>query len=121
MWLSEKTAGSTKSGGAEFGTVTIGGGSVGVMTDSERRGLKVYGPGGYVWRPRTGESLLVLKCGEEGAQSCVAGTEPPAAPPNMENGEIYITSASGTSLYLKNDGRVLLTGQLYINGIKVEV
>lgn len=120
MWLSENALGKKEGSGARIGTATIGGGAAGVYTDAERRGLGVYGPGGYVWRPRSGQTLLVLKCGGEDGESCVAGAEAEDAPPDMENGEIYITSSGGASMYLKNDGRILLGGQLYLNGEKLE-
>lgn len=120
MWLSERAAGKKESA-AQIGVATIGGEAVGVSTELERRNLKLCAPGGYFWRPRAGESLLIIKCGGEDGESCVAGAQQGGAPEGMENGEVYITSAAGAALWLRNDGRILMTGDLYLNGQKVEI
>lgn len=36
---------------------------MGVVTRGEVRQLPIYGPGGYVWLPESGASVLVIKGG----------------------------------------------------------
>lgn len=113
MWLSRKTV-VRRDSGADVGEVSIGGGSAAVLRDGEHRGLAVFAPGGYVWRPRTGSDVLVIKCGDSGM--CVAGERLPQAPDDLLEGEVYIKSDGGASLRLKNDGSIELTGQIMIDG-----
>ena len=102
---------------AEDGVVTLSGEHVAVYAQGERRYLPVYGPGGYCWRPMTGDQVLVLKLGQEGEQCCVAGTRA-AAPEELAPGEVMLRSGGGGCIWLKNDGTVELTGVVKINGEK---
>ena len=116
MWLSKQTKPGVSAPGADLGVTSISGESAGVVTRGEVRALPVYGPGGYAWRPAVGETVLVIKGGTGGEESCVAD-----APAGLRPGEVYI-HAKGGSVYLKNDGTVelqgsiVLTGQVKING-----
>jgi phage gp45-like len=107
---------------------SISGESAGVVTRGEVRKLPVYGPGGYAWRPATGETVLVIKGGTGGEESCVAGAKQGESLNGLQPGEVYI-HAKGGSIYLKNDGtvevqgggillngRVDVNGSLYVNG-----
>ena len=113
MWLSEKL-GSTNEPSAGIGEVTIAGETAAVYTDAEHRSLSVFSPGGYIWRPKVGDNVLVIKCG--GNEMCVAGLDQSNGPAGMEAGEVYIKSNAGASIYLKNDGRIVLGGKVYIDG-----
>ncbi len=115
MWLSRQTAPFRRSAAADRGVVTIGGGTPAVYSGVERRGLPVYGPGGYYWRPARGDSVLILKTGAEGEAPCVLGREMDAGAA-VEAGEILITNGSGASIRLGADGSLYLTGVLYLNG-----
>ena len=68
MWTAERNR-NVRSGepAAELGCVTLGGDPAGVSLGGERRWIGVYGPGGYSWRPTSGDKVLVLKTGAEGA------------------------------------------------------
>jgi len=110
MWLSEKAAArKSRPASAEVGTAT---GDRSVLTEAEKRNLPVYAPGGYAWRPRFGDEVLVIKCADESlgvvSALCNPGEE-------LEGGEVLIYSG-GASIHLKNDGRVLISGEVYING-----
>ncbi len=121
MWLSKQTKPGVSSSGADLGVTSISGERAGVVTRGEVRALPVYGPGGYAWRPASGESVLVIKGGTGGEESCVAGAKQTGVPTEFRPGEVYI-HAQSSSVYLKNDGtvelrgRVVLTGQVEVNG-----
>ena len=128
MWLSRQMRPGAAVPGAELGVTSISGGQAGVVTRGEARKLPVYGPGGYVWQPASGGSVLVIKGGTGGEETCVAGAKQAAAPEGFAPGEVFI-HAGGGSVYLKNDGmvevcgghvkltgRVDIEGELYING-----
>lgn len=101
---------------AEVGIATMSGSPAAVHSRGEERALPLFGPAGIAWMPRAGEQVLVIKGGCEQDESCVAGVELTNAPATMQPGELYLCSAGGASVYLKNDGRIELQGELYING-----
>lgn len=113
---------------ADLGVTSIGGAQAGVFTRGEARSLPVFGPGGYVWQPRNGDQVLVLKGGPGGEERCIAGTSQIKAPEQMQPGEVYLSAGNGTAVYLKCDGSVEVrgairlagsvnvTGSLYVNG-----
>lgn len=111
MWLSRRRRAQT-GGGAAVGRTTLEGENTAVYLDGERRGVAVYAPGGYRWRPKLGQELLVLK-GPEGF--CVAGAESIGG--DVEPGEVAITAlAGGAEVRLRNDGIIELRGDVRING-----
>lgn len=120
MWLSRQQKRPSQAGEGQVGKVTIGGEQTAVMLDSERRGLEVYGPGGYRWRPGVGQKVLVIQ--GRGEIPCVAGVRVDQEAPE----EVTVESAAGGKLRL--DGadaalsgeRVELNGQVYVNGETLE-
>jgi len=145
MWTSERSRRlAVEEPAAELGTVTLGGDPAGVSLGGERRWLTVYSPGGYSWRPTSGEKVLVLKAGAEGESPCVLGTvqgnrELKPGEVRLAGGEsgVYLgqngleLTGGGSAARLAKDGlelksgesglslkgdRVDLTGELYING-----
>lgn len=107
-------SGKRAAAGADIGSVTIGGDSVAVLTEGELRELALVSPGGYVWRPQAGDSVLVLKTAE--GESLAVGAIMGQSPPGMENGEVYIISKAGAALRLKNNGKIELLGDVEIEG-----
>lgn len=87
-----------------------------IYLEGERREVPVYGPGGYFWRPRNGQQVLVLKAGSEREQDCIIGCQMETE--GMSPGEVRITSGAG-ELRLGTDGRVALTGKVLINGVEL--
>lgn len=116
MWLSRQMKRVPPTADADLGMTTIAGDSVGVVTRGEVRALPIYGPGGYIWMPRNGEAVLVVKGGPGGEEQCVAGMRQNPAPEGMKPGEIYLYGPEGTSIYLKNNGAVELQGSIRIEG-----
>lgn len=145
MWTSERSKRlQVVEPAAELGTVTLGGDPAGVSLGGERRWLTVYSPGGYSWRPTSGEKVMVLKAGAEGESPCILGTVQGSR--ELKPGEVRLTggecdvflsqdglelqgkgsaarlredrlelASGGSTLSLKED-RTDLTGELYING-----
>ena len=66
MWLAQKMKPAVPEAEADQGVSTIVGDEMGVVTRGEVRRLPVYGPGGYVWLPESGASVLVIKGGPGG-------------------------------------------------------
>lgn len=119
MWLSGQGKKNERVRTAETGAVTLTGETVAVELDSERRGLPVFAPGGYRWRPGLGQRVLVLKT-EEGA--CVIGA--PAEGP--EDGKVGLAAEGGAEVTLNGAGCVRIgpdveiTGTLTVSGERME-
>ena len=121
MWLAKNMKRQMPTADADQGISTIVSDQMGVVTRGEVRQLPIYGPGGYVWLPESGASVLVIKGGPGGEEQCVCGGKQAAAPKGMLPGEIYLYS-SGSSVYLRKNGaielswRVSIKGTLVVNG-----
>ena len=63
MWLSRKLSQHEMQdvASAQDGTVTVEGGELAVFSSGEKREVKTAAPGGYEWRPRKGENVLVVR------------------------------------------------------------
>lgn len=116
MWISERMARTkTESEGcAGIAEITISGASAAAYSDGESRNLPVVSAGGVLWRPAVGQKVLVIECGD-GAR-VVAGAVQAGLPAGMANGEVYVKSASGASIYLKNSGDIIISGNVDITG-----
>ena len=107
MWTSERNRNlPTREAPAEVGTVTLGGDPAGVSLGGERRWINVYGPGGYSWRPTSGDKVMVLKAGAEGESPCILGTTQDAE--DLKPGEVRLTGVD-CDLFL-GQGQVEMTG-----------
>ena len=107
MWTSERNRNlPVREASAEVGTVTLGGDPAGVSLGGERRWLNVYGPGGYSWRPTSGDKVMVLKAGAEGESPCILGTTQNAE--DLKPGEVRLTGVD-CGLFL-GQGQVEMTG-----------
>lgn len=123
MWLAQSMKQAVPTADADQGISTIVGDQMGVVTRGEVRQLPIYGPGGYVWLPESGASVLVIKGGPGGEEQCVCGGKQAEVPKGMQPGEVYIYGPKGSNVYLQKDGTIELTGrisiirgQLLING-----
>ena len=121
MWLSKaltlQRAAEQEGTAADMGVTTITGGIASVMTRGEQRDLAVFAPGGVLWQPRVGDTVLVIRGGAGGLEHCVAAAEPTVKPPEgMSPGELYLYSSGGASIYLKGNGSVAVTGPVEMAG-----
>lgn len=108
MWLSKQMKPETPTADADLGVTTITGEGAGVVTRGEIRDLPVYGPGGYMWMPESGATVLVIKGGPGGEEQCVAGTLRTQLPIGMQPGEVCIQGPGSGTVYLRSDGTVEL-------------
>ena len=122
MWLAEQGKQPRTTADADLGVTTISGDSAGVVTRGEVRRLPVFGPGGYVWMPESGGTVLVIKGGPGGEEQCVAGMKQADIPAGMQAGDVYL-HAGDASVWLHSGGRIDLKGtvisvegELRING-----
>ena len=121
MWIAgwlRRTEEPQETAQTESGTVTIGGSAAGVLSRAEERNVPLAAPGGYAWRPKNGERVLVVKGGTLGEERYVAGSLD-AAREDMElgNGEVCIyAEGGGASITLRRNGHVEIEGNLFING-----
>lgn len=121
MWLSKKLSldhtARQEDTAADMGVTTIGGASASVMTRGEQRDLEVFAPGGLVWQPRAGDTVLVVKGGSGGKERCVVAAETASqAPAGMAPGEVYLYSDRDTFIYLRSDGTIDVQGNVSITG-----
>ncbi len=121
MWVAgrlRRTEEPQETTNAESGTVTIGGSAAGVLSRGEERSVPLASPGGYAWRPKNGERVLLIKGGTLGEERYVAGSLDAAQEQDdLDDGEVRIYAESGgASITLRRNGRVEIAGELYING-----
>ncbi len=121
MWIAGRlgrTERAQETAAVESGTVTVGGCEAGVLSRGEERSLPVAAPGGYAWRPVSGEQVLVLRGGTQGEERYVAAAlSEETQVPTLADGEICLFSRGGEArIVLRNDGRVEIEGEVYING-----
>lgn len=121
MWLSKSISLRQKTErentAADMGVTTIGGGSASVMTRGEQRDLPVFSPGGLVWQPRAGDTVLVVKGGVGGQEQCIVAADTAAsAPENLAPGELYLYSGKDTFIHLRADGSIAVKGNISAEG-----
>lgn len=121
MWLSKtmalRQAAEREAAAVDMGVTTIGGASASVMTRGEQRDLEVFAPGGIVWQPQAGDTVLVVKGGVGCQERCVVAAETSAAaPPGIAPGELFLYSGAGASIYLKKDGSIAVKGPIKLEG-----
>lgn len=114
MWISEertkKVAGESA---AEWGAVTVAGPAA-VYLGGERRKVALCCPGGFAWRPKVGEEVLVLKAGPDAEQPYILGL---TQVEELEPGQVRLGSRECGLLC----GEELeLTGPVTVNGERLE-
>ena len=128
MWTANrKREGRTEECAADQGVVTLGGDPAAVYLGGERRWVSLYTPGGYQWRPKAGDKVLVVKAGDHRELPCLVGKRPDALSEEDElpPGSGRIHSGTGVvlldedGLTLKGD-EVALEGDIYVNGQELE-
>lgn len=115
MWLSKtlslRQRAEREGAAADMGVTTIGGGSASVMTRGEQRDLEIFAPGGMVWQPKAGDTVLVVQGGTGGQEQCVvAASTAASAPKEMAAGELFLYSCGEASIYLRKDGSIAVKG-----------
>lgn len=121
MWLSKTIAArqraSQEGAAADMGVTTIGGSSASVMTKGEQRDLEVFAPGGLIWQPQAGDTVLVIKGGTGGQEQCVVAADTAAAAPkDLAPGELFLYSCGNASIHLRADGSIVIKGNGSVEG-----
>ena len=111
MWLSKRIMQEQpEPDSATLGTVSIGGAEAAVVTDTEKRQAKLITPGGYCWKPSAADNVLIVK----GNELYLTGQLMHGAD-ELGEGEVRVYSL-GASLTLRNDGRIVLNGDVELAG-----
>lgn len=120
MWTASqmKETNTARQNVADVGVVTASGAENGVFLGSERRWLPVMAPGGYRWRPRTGEAVLVLKTGKDGESPCILAGETQTEN-SLQPGEVELVGP-GCGVKLTQSGQVVIQGTMVVNGRALE-
>lgn len=114
MWISEQFCTSPARESSGFGEVTIPGAQTAALgAEREERELPVICPGGYAWIPAPGEQVLVLRDGA----SCILGREQPMRE-ELSPGDAMLYAGS-CAIILRADGRIELTGRIFVNGTEI--
>ena len=121
MWLSKTIAlrqrAAQESAAADMGVTTIGGGGASVMTRGEQRDLEVFAPGGLIWQPKAGDTVLVDKGGTGGQEQCVVAASTAAdTPKGLAPGELFLDSRGGASIHVREDGSIAVKGDGFAEG-----
>lgn len=121
MWLSKKLSvdrtARLEGAATDMGVTTIGGSAASVLTRGEQRDLEVFAPGGMIWQPRTGDTVLVVKGGSGAKESCVIAAETASrTPAGMAPGELYLFSSDDTYIFLHNNGSIEIRGDVSVTG-----
>lgn len=125
MWMGERLNRKDESEitAADMGRTTISGEKVAVVSRGELRELEIWSPGGYCWRPRRDDEVLVIKGGTAGEERCVLAMAPEEAPEKIAAGEVCIFSGDAMVL-LRNDGSAEMKSgdaSIKIKGSGVEI
>ena len=119
MWISQqgRHAGRQEHD-ARVGVVTAQGEQAGVYADGYQRTLPVAAPGGYRWKPQTGQRVLVIKTGADAEAACIVAQQEDVAY-DLKPGEVEVVGPE-CSLRLDANGRVQLNGAVLVNGVPLE-
>ena len=121
MWVSRafslRQAAEREGTAADMGMTTIGGKNAPLLTPGGQRELEIFAPGGLVWQPLAGDTVLVVKGGVGCQEQCVVAAETAGfAPKDMAPGELFLYSTGGASIYLRGDGSIDIKGPVSLEG-----
>ena len=124
MWTSNrKREGLSQECAADQGIVTLGGDPAAVYLGGERRWVSLYTPGGYQWRPKAGDKVLVVKAGDHREIPCLVGKRPDELSEEDELPPGSVRIHSGTAVVLLDEegltlqgDEVALEGDITVNG-----
>ena len=77
----------------------------------------IVSPGGMMYIPQQNDEAVVIS--NDAEQLCV-GVKVINNFYDIDPGEIVLFSSGGASVYLTNDGKVYIDGEVYINGTRLE-
>lgn len=110
MWMGKQLSRRAREDEADTGTVTAAGEMLCVITDGEKRNLRIFSPGGYRWQPEAGEPVLVLKNGG------VCGALQDADRPPLQPGETELFGPDGACIRFQKGGKITIEGDVTLTG-----
>lgn len=119
MWTGQRSAGQKESyqPWVERGVVTQSQEVMGVYLDGERRQFLQVSPGGYQWKPKQGETVLVLKENQGDGSQHIVGTCGDSG--DLNPGDVVISGGGLARVALEGD-LVTVTGELRYQGQSLE-
>ncbi|QAT48512.1 hypothetical protein EQM14_01245 [Caproiciproducens sp. NJN-50] len=106
MWISQKIiAAQSAKPSAELAKMT---GSAAAQGVNEYRGLPFAGPWGIAYQPPNAAQAVIVST--SAGDACI-GTM--AAGRDLKPGELLLYSSGGAELYLKNNGDIVINGQVF--------
>jgi len=119
MWISQqgRYAGRQEHD-ARVGVVTAQGERTGVYADGYQQQLPVATPGGYRWKPQSGQQVLVIKTGADAEAACIVAQQE-AEENSLKPGEVELFGPE-CSVKLDENGHIRLDGAVLVNGIPLE-
>lgn len=110
MWIPKSISGNTTQRTAERGSVVYSeGGKMSVAGSIGCENVKKAVPYGIAYSAPLGEKTVTIPVGN--ADVCVGVVENNNN--NLEQGEIMLFSSGGAKIILKNDGTVIINGQVF--------
>ena len=103
VWLTSRLLQGRAAAGGEYACVLPDGCALG---DSAYTGVRFSGPWGLSWRPPAGARAVLVQTAR--GPACVGTVETESAA--LEEGELLLKAQGGASIYLKNNGQVLING-----------
>lgn len=109
MWISQKMGALEQSGAqTQLGEVTNNTGGLTVQAAGQYNNIPIASPWGITYLPPKGTQVLVLESSEmtlcTGAVMDTTG---------IAEGELMLTSSGGALIHLKNNGEVVINGQVF--------
>lgn len=119
MWISQQGRHTGRQEhDARVGVVTAQGGRAGVYADGYQQMLPVAAPGGYRWKPQSGQQVLVIKTGANAEAACIVAQQE-TAENDLKPGEVEVFGPR-CSVKLDASGQVRLSGAVLVNGVPLE-
>ena len=109
MWLSKQISNACKlAKNVKIGKVTsTNSSSVTVQSDQEYRQINAMAPFGIISRPPIGTKVVITPV--DNGYVCTGALSPGSS---LEPGELMLYSKGGASIVLKNNGQVLINGNV---------
>lgn len=116
MWVAKKTSekGEQATSGCMVGRVTVGGKKPCVLTQGESRDAEIVNCGGGLYLPKVGDEVLIGRTAD--GENIVIGKIAEGSKDGVGNGEIYITTEGGGTVYIRKNGEIELCGTIRLSG-----
>lgn len=109
MWISQKMGTLEQSGSqTQLGEVTNHAGGITVQAVGAYHDMSIVSPWGITYLPPKGTKVLVQEV--EDTAVCAGAILPTTG---LEAGELMLRSAGGACIHLKNNGDVVINGQVF--------